>query len=211
MDNLDKIFKGQQSNEEYICFFRHHWVTLVKEFIYFGIFLVIVGFVFAYANEIQNFIADSRELKLFFFTVFLAGTVFLHRFFLHFLNYFINVGIITNIRVIDHQRTLFLHDTMEAVDLAQIQNIERMGEGFFPNFLHFGDIKIFLNASDAVITFKTIPNVKFHFRCISRQKEERQNALREILQTQQREHQNIIEEVDQTINSPISREAASSG
>ena len=55
--------------------------------------------------------------------------------------------------------------------MYQIQNIECIGEGILPNLLKYGDIRIYLSASSAVRTLTYIPNAKFHFRCITRQKE----------------------------------------
>ncbi|MBD3360851.1 hypothetical protein GF366_03555 [Candidatus Peregrinibacteria bacterium] len=176
-DKKDKYFKGQQTDEEFICFFRSHWISIIKEFLYFLIFLLIVILFVKEIDLIKDVLRGNRELKLFFFTGFLVGTIYLNRFFLKLLNYFVNVGIITNMRIIDHQKTLFFTDNIDSIYMAQIQNIEMKEEGLLPSLLKFGDIKIFLAASDTIKTFKAVPNAKYHFRCISRQKEERQRAL----------------------------------
>jgi hypothetical protein len=200
MDNLDKFFKGQQRDEEYICHFIHHWVVLIREFAYFGLFLLIVTVALINIEMIKELLSGNTEMKLFFITAFLIGTVYLHRFFLKMLNYSVNIGIITDKRVIDHKKTLFFSDTMDSIDMGQIQNIERVSEGIFPNLLHYGDIKIFLNASNAILTFGAIPNAKFIFRCISRQKEARQNLLRGIRyerENQPFQEKHTIEEVSQ--------------
>ncbi len=175
--NRDKIFKGQQKNEEMICFFRHHWIDLLKEFIFFIIFTSIVIILIDNIESIKNILRGNRAMKLLFFTGFLAMTVYLHRFFLKLYNHFINLGIITNMRLIDHQKSLFFTDNMDSIDMAQIQNIEKIQEGIWPSILGFGDIKVFLNASDTVKTFKHLPNAKFHFRCLTRAKELRQEEL----------------------------------
>jgi len=113
-------------------------------------------------------------MKLLFLIGFMVGTMYFHRFFIKLLNFFVNIGIITNLRIIDHKKTLFFHDTMDSIDMGQIQNIEKIEEGVLPAIFKFGDIKIFLNASDSVKNFSTVPNAKFHFRTINRQKEMRQ-------------------------------------
>lgn len=66
---------------------------------------------------------------------------------------------------------------MDSIDMSQIQNIERLGDGLLPDLLGYGDIKIFLNASSGVKTFHCITNAKFHFRCINRVKEARQSQM----------------------------------
>ncbi len=202
MNNRDKYFKGQQSNEILICFFRKHWITLAKEFLYFFIFMFIIFFTLKYINTIQEVMRGNRELKLFFLTGFLIATFYLHRFFVKMLNYFVYVGFITNLRVIDHQKTLFFKDSIDAVDMAQIQNTERLREGVLPNVLGYGDIKIFLNASSGIKTFETVPNVRFHFRCLSRQKEARRLSDLQS-STLNRNHQSINNKQNTKINIPI--------
>lgn len=176
-NNKDKIFKGQQPNEEIICFFRHHWIDILKELVFFAIFISIITIFVIQIEEIKNILRGNREMKIFFVTGFLAMTIYMHRFFLKLYNHFINTGIITNIRLIDHQKSLFFIDNLDSIDMAQMQNIEKIQEGIFPSLLGFGDIKVFLNASDTVKTFKHIPNAKFHFRCLTRAKETRQAEL----------------------------------
>ena len=89
--------------------------------------------------------------------------------------------------------------------MAQIQNIERLREGVFPNLLGYGDIKIFLNASSGIKTFETVPNVRFHFRCLSRQKEARR--LTDVESTKSRisqfTSQSPSQSPSQSINVPI--------
>ena len=185
VEHKDKFFKGQQANEEFICFFRHHWIDLIKDFAIFLIFLIIVTTTITHIEKIQEILRGNRELKLFFFTGYLLGTVYMHHFFIKMINYFVNVGVITNLRVIDHKKTIYFMDSADSVDLAQVQNIERIVEGILPSLLGFGDIRVFLNASDAVVTFRRVPNVKFHYRCIARAKE---NVR--IVQYQQRTRKN---------------------
>ena len=174
----DLFFKGQQADETLICFMRHHWIYILKEFIYFAIFCLTVGITLYNFDSIQEVLRGDRTMKLLFATIFLIASTFLHRFFIKLLNYFVNIGIITDLRFIDHQKSLFFIDTMDAIDIGQIQNIERLGDGVLPSLLGYGDLKVFLNASSGVKTFNCIPNVKFHFRCLSRQKEDRQHQMR---------------------------------
>ena len=81
-------------------------------------------------------------------------------------------------RIIDHQKTLFFTDNLDSIDMAQIQNVEKIQQGLLPSLFKFGNIKVFLTASDAIKTFHRIPNAKFHFRCVNRVKEARGRQLR---------------------------------
>ncbi|OGJ42611.1 hypothetical protein A3B60_00820 [Candidatus Peregrinibacteria bacterium RIFCSPLOWO2_01_FULL_39_12] len=179
VNNKDRYFKGQQINENYICFMRHHWIHLFREYIYFIIFALIAIYALLNIEIIQNVLRGNRELKMLFLTAFLIGTFFMHRFFIKILNYFVDVAIITDMRFVDHQKSLFFKDNMDSVDMGQIQNIERIGEGVLPELFGYGDIKIYLTASAGVKIYCFVPNVKFHYRCIARQKEARQYILTE--------------------------------
>ncbi len=183
----DTYFKGQQENEELICFFRHHWIALIKVFSYFTILLIIIITSLIYMKDIQAFLRGNLEFKVFFATGFLAFNFFMHKNFVNLLNHFVDVGIITNMRIIDHQKSIFFKDTIDAIDMSQIQNIEQISNGILPNLLGYGDIKIYLTASSSVKTFHRMPNVKFHFRCLGRAKEQRQEELKNL----EREHKDL--------------------
>lgn len=177
LDHKDQIFKGQQKEETFVCFFRHHWITLIKEFFLFAILLSLAFGSLIHMSEIQEIIRSNNEIKIVFLTFYVTVTLLMHRFFIRMLNYFVNIGIITDKRVIDHQKTIFFKDVQDSIDLAYIQNIEQFREGMLQTLLQYGDIKIFLAASNTVKTFDYIPNPRFHFRCINRQKEIREKHL----------------------------------
>ena len=178
MSNRDKHFKGQQENETLICFFRHHWMVLAKDLFYFAIFAVAIVLSLLNFNSIVDIVRADYELKLLFLSAYIFATVFIHRFSIKLLNYFVNIGIITDIRIIDHDRTVFFRDSMDSIDLSQIQNIEQIKDGLVPAIFKLGDIKIFMTASSATKTFYNVTNAKFHFRCMNRAKEARQIAMR---------------------------------
>lgn len=177
MSNKDKYFKGQHPNETLVCFFRHHWVTIVRDILYFTIFIVVLLLTLSQIDTIKNIVRENRELKMLFFIAFVLTTIYMHYFFIKMMNYFVNVGIVTDMRIIDHHKTLFFIDSFDSIDMAQIQNIEKIQEGILPNLLQFGDIKVFLAASDTIKVFHKMPNPRFHFRCIYRQKEERKHMM----------------------------------
>lgn len=201
-NNRDKYFKGQQDSEEFICFFRHHWIVLLRELTYFGLFMTGVVISLMNYQAITEILRGNYELKLLFLTVFILSTIYVHRFFMKMLNYFLEVGIITDVRIIDHDRTLFFRDTMDSIDLSQIQNVEQIKEGIIPNIFKFGDIVVFLTASSATKTFYTVPNAKFHFRCLNRAKEARQTALR-VMMAREEERQSLDPQKDNQVTSKV--------
>jgi len=198
MSNLDKYFKGQQEREELICFFRQHWIVMFRELIVFVLFICLWTVAMFYMKEIQNFLKNVPSTETIFAIVFVVSTAYVHYFFLKVLNHFVRIGIITNIRLIDHKKTLYFLDTMETTDLNNIQDMEQVIEGLLPNILSYGDLKIYLTASSSIKTFYKVPNPQFHFRCVSRQKEARQKIFRDRMHS---EINYIVEPLENNVDS----------
>lgn len=180
MTNRDKHFRGQQENEIFVGFFRHHWITLVREFLLFFIFLLATAFVIGNFGKITELVRQDGQSQALFLFGFIALTFYFHRFFMRIFNYFTSVGVITDMRIIDHGKTLFVKDVLDSIDMAQIQNMEMLRDGFIANLLGYGDIKIFLNASSVVKTFSYVPNIRFHFRTLTLHMEKRKGRFRPV-------------------------------
>ncbi len=175
MGNRDLIFKGQNEDEHFVCFFRRHWVTILGPFIMLIILIVLFIYIAGQAGRFPELLIGNREAKLLFYTIFVGLTISYHRMFYKIFNYFINTGIITDSRIIDHKKKIFFKDIQESVRMEQIQDIERITEGFVPNLLGYGEIRIYLNAASAIKVLHHVPNAKFHFRCINRGVDEARN------------------------------------
>src|SRR3990167_7284967 len=78
--------------------------------------------------------------------------------FVHWLEFYLDVWVVTNERVINvDQRRLFSRRVSE-VRLAQVQDITSEVEGFLHTFFKFGDINLQTAAESGKFTFKNIPN-----------------------------------------------------
>jgi len=152
---------------------------MIREFVVFGLFIIVWLLTVLNMGEIATFLKNTPSMETIFAIGFVGSTAYIHYFFLKLLNHFVRVGIITDIRLIDHKKTLYFTDTLETTDLNNIQDMEQCSEGLLPNILSYGDLKIYLTASSTIKTFSKVPNPQFHFRCISRQKEERQRIMRD--------------------------------
>ena len=86
-----------------------------------------------------------------------------------------------------------LKDTYDSLNMSQIQNLEKIEDGLLPSLFNYGDIKLFLTASDAVKCFHCVPNVKMHFHEISHQKELRRQGLARMRGDFGRYEQPVIE------------------
>lgn len=169
IDNTDRYFKGQQKTEEVICFFRRHWIVLIRPIFVFlfinAVFIVCAMFLFRYPALLMSSL--SRALAVSFLAV---CTILIHRFFVELLDYYVSMVIITNFRVIDLKKTIILHDDKDVIDLFQIQDIQKIQDGFAANILNYGLIRAILSGAHESKIFHCVPNPDWYFRRINEMK-----------------------------------------
>lgn len=170
-DNSNRHFKGQHSTEAVECFCRKHWIILVKDFLGFFIFIGLLVLTSIYFKHIYNFfIQDSLAINLLAFGLIGFFTFYIHKFFLRMIQYFLEIVIVTNYRIVVLKKSLYLKDSKDATDLPKIQDMIKHQNGILRNFLRFGDIEITLSSSSTTKILKNIPNPDYHFRKISKVK-----------------------------------------
>ncbi len=167
MNEANFFFRGQMADEEIIAVSRKHWIAVLPDVIQF--FLYIIAAV-AFAVVVLPIIpwppSDNYYQMVFAGFIILSGYV-THRFFLHLINYFTNIVIITNFRVIDMMKTLFIHDTKDAIAIKQILDVNYKQEGLLTNLLKFGNLHLAIgNNETKILTW--LPNPDFHYRLINR-------------------------------------------
>ena len=171
--NTDKHFKGQLETEVVECFFRKHWIVIIKDFAGFTLFIFSMLFVAYNYRTVYNFFhQDSLMISILSLFLILIFTVYLHKFFLRFFRYFLDIVIFTNYRIVILDKSLYLRNTKEAIDLSQIQDIEKEQVGVVPNLLRYGTLVIVLSASSSIKKIPFVPNADFHFRKINKMKRE---------------------------------------
>lgn len=171
--NTNKNFKGQLETEIVQCFCRRHWIILVKDFVGFFIFLIAIGVFGYYFKGIYNFFSrDSFFTEILAIGMIIASVIYIHHFFLRMINYFLNIVIITNYRIVVLDKSLYLHDSKDAIDLPKIQDIQKEQNGIVKNILKFGTLIITLSSTSTNKILTCIPNPDYHFRKINSLKRE---------------------------------------
>jgi len=168
--NRDRYFKGQQVNEELVCFFRRHWMTVLYHFAFLILFASLEAVFIISFMKINGLIKANTALELLFIGIVILFIVYLHKIYAGLIDHFMNTVILTNSRVIEHKKSLFLHDSHEILDIVKIQDIKKSQDGILKNVLRYGELTITLSSSDATKLIKHVPNVNFHFRCLGRLK-----------------------------------------
>ncbi len=129
-DNTDRHFRGQQGAESVICFCRKHPIVLIRV-ISISLILTTAGVLALLFVPVAQ-LKENIALQIIVFSMLLLITLMQHVFFLRILNYYLDIVIITNYRVIDLKKSLFIHDEKEIIDLHEIQDTQKNANGYFP-------------------------------------------------------------------------------
>jgi len=150
---------NQQKGEHTILFLRRHWLILIRQVIIFGALGVLPFFFYDFLKEnIPNLLTGPNSYPL---LVMLATiyALFIWLFFFHaFVDYYLDVWIVTNQRIINiEQRGLFSRIVSEQ-RLYRVQDITSEVHGLLPTLLHYGDIFVQTAGEEPRFTFKQVPH-----------------------------------------------------
>lgn len=173
VDNTNRNFKGQQKNEVVLSFCRRHWVVLLPYIIGFLIVASIVaaflGFVPA---EAISGSMGQMSYRIFAGICLVVMTYGLHKCFNRFFNYYIQILIVTNFRVIQLDHTLYFNKDRDSIDLPEIQDITTHQSGIIKTLLNYGELIITLSSVHSSKTLRYVPHPEYHFRKINKTKRE---------------------------------------
>src|SRR3990172_3831441 len=160
--NLKDAFPHLDENEQIALVMRKHPLVLLRMatqgFLMLFLPPVLYLVVLTFSPAVLEFPEDSLMSHLA-----LLGASLYYLFlwlflYIHWLEFYLDVWVVTNERVINvDQRRLFSRRVSE-VRLVQVQDVTTVVEGFFHTFLKFGDIDLQTAAEQGKFTFKNIPN-----------------------------------------------------
>ena len=187
VDNTNRHFKGQQRNETVVYFTRKHWIVtvgLLMEAIVIGAVLTaLIGLFFISGPEAKATLHDYKWVVL-------AGvvllTVWMNYFAIRFLNYFLDIVIVTNFRIINLDKTLYLRNDRDVVDLHEIQDIKKTQRGILPNLLNYGKLVVIVPTMIEPMTLPHVPNPDKFFRKVN-------NAKRDYIHHRQQQRLKAME------------------
>ncbi|MEK7481640.1 MAG: PH domain-containing protein [Patescibacteria group bacterium] len=143
----------QQPHERIIMTLRRHPITFIAK-----IFLCLLLFAlpFLLMPLLEEPLADlywGAALRLLGSAYLLLVTVFFHALFI---DYYLDVWIVTNDRIIDvHQSGLFKR-TIAELDLKQVQDVTSQTVGFFGTFFNYGNVGIQTAGSKQKFDFQNV-------------------------------------------------------
>ena len=155
--NPQIFFKDINPDEEILLFLRRHLVTNVPWIIQ-GIFLIILPLLIGILiNALSIPIAGvGPGLSLFsLLFYYLLGFEF---FFLHFLNWFYNISLVTNQRIIDIDFRVLHSKHMAATKIVQIEDVSLNEVGIIRSVFDYGDVRVQTAGTAGHFEFLAVPH-----------------------------------------------------
>jgi hypothetical protein len=140
---IENQIPARQPGEKLVLFLRRHWVILVSRwFIFAGLALIPILFYFFILSNYAWILTDTVFYPL---LLILASAYYLFImlfFFNSFIDYYLDVWIVTDQRIINiEQRGMFNREIAEH-DLDKIQDVSGMQKGFFQTLFSYGDVHV---------------------------------------------------------------------
>ncbi|MFW5885248.1 MAG: hypothetical protein ACOCUF_03430 [Patescibacteria group bacterium] len=151
-------FKGRRKNEEIILVLRRHWLIFVFKFLPFLFFALLIailgGVIRGNFGFIQININTQLEIliELLFYLFIWLGA------FVVWINYYLDVWIITDRRIIDVEQVALFRRSVSELEHSKIQDTTSEIHGFLPTLFRYGYIYIQTAGETQRFLFKQVPN-----------------------------------------------------
>lgn len=152
-------FVKRKQNEEVFFVLRRHWFTFVSTIVLF-LFLIAIPFIVFYgATWLFPEMAWSEITA--YPIVILIGSLYclftLLFFYIRFIDYYLDLWIVTNERIIDIAQNGLFSRMITEFELGRIQDVTTDVHGVISTVLHFGDLTVTTASSTNSIIFHQIP------------------------------------------------------
>ncbi|OGJ42404.1 hypothetical protein A3J23_02210 [Candidatus Peregrinibacteria bacterium RIFCSPLOWO2_02_FULL_48_14] len=162
-----KNFKGQFEDEQVLCYFRQHWALIVPRLalLPLAFILIFLGFVFLAPLSQPGFFGGLGSLLGILILVYA-----IHRIHLDIFRFYLHTVVITNCRIVEVDRSVFLKDSKTSIDLANIQDIQKKQYGLMQTLFNYGSLVIVLSGTSETLTLTMVPRPEYQFKKINQVK-----------------------------------------
>lgn len=156
--NVSYLIK-QKPYEKVKYISRRHIFTFVKQIILFTVLGVLpVGIFFMIKNMFPTLLDTPQMYAL---AVLLASIYYLCIvlfFFTSFVDFYLDVWIVTNDRIIDIEQFGLFSRTISELELFRIQDITTNIHGIFPTIFKYGDVVVQTASTNVSVVFHNVPD-----------------------------------------------------
>ncbi len=150
-----------EKDEEIIKIIRKHWLPFTFQLVMMCIMMIIPPFIFElFRNFLFSDLTLHNEYLLsFLYIVFLISMWI--SLFISFVNYYLDIWILTNKRLVDVEQISFFSRTTSEVRLNNIQDVEVKVFGFINTMLKIGDVIVQNASSGEGFTIRQVGNPEY--------------------------------------------------
>ncbi len=176
--NKHRNFKGQLPDETIVCFTRKHSVQVIP-YIFAALIVSVVTLFLPFIIDQKSLIAALGQGGFFVLgsMVIFAFTYATHFLFTKIFNYYLRIFLVTNQRIIDLHKTLFITDQRLTVMLSEIQDVSMDKIGIMQTIFNYGTLNIVVSGTAQTKSIHRIPNPDYHFRKIVQARQEYMNRI----------------------------------
>lgn len=153
-------------------FFRKHWTHFLKIVIFNLTLSLIALFALLIIGAFITVFHITMLYTFFAFLVIILSLFVINTSVLQLFSFFFNVVIVTNNRIIISNKTVFLKNDNDAIDLTKIQDIGVVAHGILRNYLNYGSLMISLSTASPPIDIPNVPNPHYYLEQMNRVKRE---------------------------------------
>jgi len=172
MEKDEQDFKGQLKYEHFQFFFRKHWVKFVQPILFsipVGLLIFVILLFLGRLTELVDYTA-VRAFYVLFTLVISIGFFIISS--LQVVNFYFDMLIVTDFRVLIIKKTCFLKNNSDAIDLTKIQDIAVESHGILCNYLKYGKLILTLSSSTPPIVISYVPDPHYYLEWANRIKRE---------------------------------------
>ena len=152
-------FDGQKNGEQVLLVVRRHWFNILSQFlVVFCLSAVLIGSYIIIPLFFPNFIKIYQSGRLLSFAETLFGMFIWITFFIIWIDYYFDVWIVTDKRIVNIEQKGLFNRTVSELELTRIQDITTEVTGLIPTFFNYGDLFIQTAAEVDRFLFRQIPN-----------------------------------------------------
>lgn len=172
MNKDEHDFKGQLKYEHFQFFFRKHWIKYIQPILFslpVGLLILVILLFLGRLTLLVDFIF-VRAVYVYFTLTTSVGFLLLVA--LQMINFYFDMIIVTDTRILIIRKTVFMRNNSDAIDLTKIQDIAVESHGILRNYLRYGKLIITLSTSAPPITINYVPDPHFYLEWSNRVKRE---------------------------------------
>lgn len=145
--------------EKVILKLRRHWFIFFKNLLIFILeALIPVVIYFLLTNFWPDILANPTNATILFLVVTLYYLFIWVTLFYHWINYYLDIWVITDKQVICVQQNGIFNRTVSRQQLYRIQDVMAKSKGVWPTILRFGDVKIQSAGAEEHFLLEQVPN-----------------------------------------------------